>query len=165
MGFVKREVAENFISLGDGEGDAQQVGGILTRFVPNSHFSKPKTDYEFIDKAGATQLLSGSASLSRKIHAEDIGKFFKATFLGWKNSANGKYKDIDIAVWDGEPTEVMKAWPKFAQCYGKSSPLPVTAVAAKFAQPTPPPKDDFEDMPEPIRQGAIDDDLPFKGER
>jgi hypothetical protein len=159
MGFVKREVAENFVSLGEGEGDVRQVGGILTRFVENKHFDKPKTDYEFIDKNGELQVLSGSASLARQIHSEDLGKFFKATFEGWGKSANGKFKQIAVFIWEGELNPAMKAWPKLDQYYGKR---PTTIALVGRVAPKPAATDDFDEMPEPIQQGQVeDDDLPF----
>jgi len=150
VAFVKRTVAENFISLGDGEGDVKSVGGILTKFVENRQFAKPKTDYEFVDKDGKLQVLSGSASLARQIHADDMGKFFKATFEGWGKSNNGNFKQIAVYIWDGEPTEVMKQWPKFDQYY-RAGGQPVALVAR-----------DFEKMPAAIQKGEEEDDgLPF----
>jgi hypothetical protein len=158
MGFVKREVAENFVSLGEGEGDVKQVGGILTRFVENKHFDKPKTDYEFIDKNGELQVLSGSASLARQIHGEDLGKFFKATFEGWGKSANGKFKQIAVFIWEGELNDAMKAWPKLDQYYGKR---PATIALVGRVAPKPAATTGFDEVPEPIQQGQEDDDLPF----
>jgi hypothetical protein len=147
-GFVKREVAENFVALGDGEGEVKKVGGILVRFVENNHFDKPKTDYEYLDKNGNMQLLSGSASLARQINGGDLGKFFKAEFIGWGKSARGKFKNIAVYIWDGEPTDDMRKWPKFEDYYKGTGAAPAKR---------------FEDKPAAIVKGEEqdDDDLPF----
>lgn len=147
MGFTKREVAENFVSIGDGEGDVKKAGGILIGFVQNTHFATPKTDYQYINQRGEIATLSGSASLSRQIHAEDVGKFFKAEFEGWGKSNKGQFKKIAVYIWDGEPDETMRNWPRFAEYYNKR-----TAAEA--------PKQNFEEKPAALEDDD-DDDLPF----
>lgn len=145
MGWGKREVVDNFVTLGDSEGDVKKAGGILTRFVENRHFAQPKTDYEYVGQDGNLAVLSGSASLARQIHAEDLGKFFKAEFEGWGTSGKGKFKKIAVYIYDGEPTDTMRAWPKFAEYFGK-------AAASKSA-----PADDYP----PPHEDEDSDDLPF----
>lgn len=146
MAFVKRDVADNLVVLGDDDGNVRKAGGILVRFVPNTQFDKPKTDYEFVNKKGELMILSGSATLSRQIGSSDLGKFFKAEFEGWGKSANGKFKKIGVYFWDGDPTEEMKQWPKFSQYFGAATS-----------------RNDFADMPKSIAKGQEedDDDLPF----
>jgi hypothetical protein len=151
MSWGKREVNNNFVALGDGEGD-----------VLNNHFDKPKMDYEFINKAGETVLLSGSASLARQISADDMGKFFKAEFEGWGKSANGKFKQISVYIWDGEPNDAMQAWPRFAEFYGKKPAAPTTTeqkASAKSRMPAGLSDEEFETIPKTL--DAEDDDLPF----
>lgn len=157
MSWGKREVVDNFVTLGDGEADVSKTGGILTRFVENNHFAQPKTDYEFVGKDGALAVLSGSASLARQIHAEDLGKFFKAEFEGWGSSGKGKFKKIAVYIWNGEPNEAMKAWPKFSEYYGKAASN--GASAKETAKKV---RDDFDDFANPPKQLQDDtDDLPF----
>lgn len=154
MGFVKREVADNFVTIGDGDGDVAKAGGILTRFVPNNHFATPKTDYEFVNKQGELAILSGSASLMRQIHAEDLGKFFKVEFEGWGKSAKGAFKKIAVYLWDGEPTDEMRQWPRFSEYFGKQPKAqPALATATKI-------RDEFDKMPAALEKDD-DDDLPF----
>jgi hypothetical protein len=151
MSWGKREVNNNFVALGDEDGQVAKVGGILVRLVKNTHFEN-KTDYEFVGKDGELTLLSGSASLARQLSESDVGKFFKAEFEGWGKSANGKFKQIAVYVWDGEPNDAMKAWPRFKDFYGKRP----TTVYGK-----PQPKDDdFETAPAGLDRDG-DDDLPF----
>jgi hypothetical protein len=159
MSWGKREVVNNFISLGDGDDDVTKTGGILTRIVKNSHYDK--MDYEFVGKDGELAVLSGQATLARQISPDDMGKFFKAEFKGWGKSANGKYKVIEVYIWDGEPNEAMKAWPKFATYYGKKSADHTGPSAAKkLAEKVRDDFDDFADPPKALAK-AEDDDLPF----
>lgn len=155
MGFVKREVLDNLVILGDDDGNVRRAGGIFVRLVANTQFDKPKTDYEFVDKAGELQILSGSATLQRQITADDMGKFFKAEFEGWGRSANGKFKKIAVYIWDGEPTEQMKQWPKFSEYYGKGAPR---EEAKKTAERLREELDSFATNP---LKDEDDDDLPF----
>jgi hypothetical protein len=158
MGFTKREVLDNLVILGNDEGNVQKAGGIMTRLVLNTQFDKPKTDYEFVDKNGELKVIGGGATLARQIGPDDVGKFFKMEFEGWGRSANGKFKKIAVYIWDGEPSETMKAWPRFQEFYGKSAAVPLTANAQKAAAGAKQ-RDDFEDMPEALDKD--DDDLPF----
>jgi hypothetical protein len=59
--------------------------------------------------------LAGSASLSRQIFPADVGKFVKCSFQGWGKSANGKFKQIEVQIYSGEPTAEMKAWPRYGE--------------------------------------------------
>ena len=156
MGFVKREVVDNLVILGDDEGNVQKAGGILTRLVLNTSFEKPKTDYEYVDKSGELKVIGGGATLARQITPADVGKFFKVEFEGWGKSANGKFKKISVYMWDGELTDAMKQWPRFREFYGKAAPAPVSANAKAAAAKI---RDDFDEMPAALQ--ADDDDLPF----
>lgn len=156
MGFVKREVLDNLVILGDDDGNAQKVGGILTRLILNTQFDKPKMDYEYVDRAGELKVIGGGATLARQITPADVGKFFKAEFEGWGKSANGKFKKIAVYFWEGDLEDKMKAWPRLKEFYGKSAPTPVTANAAKVTEKA---RDDFDDFPAAL--DADDSDLPF----
>lgn len=117
MGFKKREIPDNYVSIGDKEGDKLQAGGIFTRMIENTHFKNPKLDYEYVNKKGELVILSGSASLARQIEYNDMGKFFKVEFEGWGDSPNGKFKKVGVYIWEGDVTPEMKQWPRYAEFY------------------------------------------------
>lgn len=151
MTWTKREAVTNLAVLGDEEGNKKKIGGLLIG-CPRDRMYPDKTNYELVQKDGEVQVLSGSASLRNQIGEADVGKFIKCEFTGWGKSANGKYKAIDVFVFDGEPTADMKAWPRyseFANGNGKKAP------AAKAAAPS----DDFESLPGGTQDE--EDDLPF----
>ena len=110
-----------------------------------------------MQRNGDSVWLAGSASIGRQVFPADVGKFVKAAFKGWGTSANGKFKDIEVLIFDGEPTAEMKKWPRWAE-------VNAAPKAKKDAKPEaeaapPPTDDDFSDFPE-----AVDDepsDLPF----
>lgn len=151
MAWAKREPVTNLVVLGDEEGNVKKTGGLLIG-CPKDRMYPDKTNYELVKQDGEVVTLSGSASLRNQIGEGDIGKFVKMEFTGWGKSANGKYKAIDVFVYDGEPTDAMKQWPRYAEfANGAKKPAPVKAAAK--------PSDDFEEFP-----GALNDDddsLPF----
>ncbi len=151
-GWKKREVQSGtFVSLGDGEKDVKKVSGLLIA-IPHNSMYPDKLDYVIVPKNGEELILSGSASLSRQINEKDIGKFIKCEFMEWAKSANGRYKVIEVNVFEGEPTDVMKQWPRYAEFH--------TAPKAK-APAKAEPADDFDDFGG-SQQGTDDsDDLPF----
>lgn len=157
MTWTKREAVTNLVVLGDGEGQKKKVGGLLIG-TPADRGYPDKVNYELVQQSGEVLLLSGSASLARQIGVGDIGKFIKCEFAGWGKSANGKFKAVDVNVWDGEPNEQMKAWPMYAEITAKQTGNSGgKKVEAK--QPARQGPDDFESFP-----GALaddDDDLPF----
>jgi hypothetical protein len=118
--------------------------------APRDQGYPDKVNYELVQQDGEALLLSGSASLARQINEHDIGKFVKCEFTGWGKSANGKFKMIDVNVWEGEPSDVMKEWPRFAEFHSKGK-APAKAVAT-----APTGDDDF-----PGALADEDDDLPF----
>lgn len=123
MSWTKREAVSNLVVLGDDEGHVKKVGGLLIG-TPRDRVYPDKTNYVLVKQSGEEFVLSGSASLNRQLSESDIGKFVKCEFLGWGKSANGKFKEIDVVVWDGEPTDDMKKWPRygeFAKGKGKTS--------------------------------------------
>lgn len=150
MSWAKREAVTNLVVLGDGEGHVKKIGGLLIG-TPRDSMYPDKINYEIVKQDGETIILSGSASLGRQINEHDVGKFIKCEFTGWGRSGNGKFKIIDVNVWEGEHSEAMKAWPRYAEFCG---PKP-KAKATSPAQPA----DDFEDFV--AANGADDDDLPF----
>lgn len=114
MTWAKREAVTNLVVLGEDEGQRRKVGGLLVG-TPRDRTYPDKVNYELVQKDGEVILLSGSASLGRQINEHDIGKFVKCEFTGWGKSANGKFKIIDVNVWEGEPNADMKAWPRYAE--------------------------------------------------
>lgn len=152
MTWAKREAVTNLVVLGDGEDHKRRVGGLLIG-VPHDRMYPEKVNYELVQKDGEVIILSGSASLGRQINEHDVGKFVKCEFTGWGKSANGKFKVIDVNVWEGEPTEDMKKWPRYAEFQA------AVKQNGKKAAPAPAPKDDdFDDF---SREPEPDDDLPF----
>ncbi len=152
MSWSKREAVSNMVFLGDDEGQKKKVGGLLIA-TPHDRMYPNKVNYELVQKDGEVVTLSGSASLSRQINEHDVGKFIKAEFTGWDKSANGKFRVIDVNVWEGEPTDDMKKWPRYAE----------------FATPTQAQKRNGASKPAPVEDddfggsGPIEetDDLPF----
>lgn len=149
MSWEKREPVTNLVVLGDEEGNKKKAGGLLVG-CPKDRMYPDKTNYELLQQDGEVQVLSGSASLRNQIGEADIGKFVKMEFTGWGKSPNGKYKAIEVFVFTGEPNDVMKAWPRFADFHGKNGKPP---VAAKTAVET------DETFPGALEED--DDDLPF----
>lgn len=153
MTWTKREAVTNLVVLGDEEGNRKKVGGLLIG-CPKDRMYPEKTNYELVQQDGEVQVLSGSASLRNQLGEADIGKFVKMEFTGWGRSANGKYKAIEVFVYDGEPTEAMKKWPRYAEfAHGNGK---AKAVAPAKAAPK---ADDFEEFPGALQDE--DDDLPF----
>ena len=157
MTWSKREPVTNLVFLGDGEDQRRSIGGLLIG-CPRDRMYPEKVNYELVQKDGEVLVLSGSASLGRQINEQDIGKFVKCEFTGWGKSANGKFKAIDVNVWEGEPNEAMKKWPRFGEV---AAPTQAQKKAATNGNPKPKQQepDDFEDMPEQLKDA--DDDLPF----
>lgn len=113
MGWDKREPVTNLAILGDEEGNKKKVGGLLIGIPRDKGYDK--ANYEIVQQDGEVIVLSGSASLARQISEADVGHFIKCEFTGWGKSPNGKFKAIDVFVYDGEPTDVMKKWPRYAE--------------------------------------------------
>lgn len=142
MSWEKREPVSNLVVLGDDENNAKKVGGLLLAVVKDAKYAN-RSNYQIVQKDGTVSTLAGSASLNNQIHEGDVGKFIKAEFKGWGKSPNGRYKEIEVLIWEGEPTEDMKNWPRFKDAQKKAS------------QPDP------EPAPEPDEDFGGDEDLPF----
>jgi hypothetical protein len=150
MTWAKREAVTNLVMLGDGEGQRKKIGGLLIG-APRDRMYPDKVNYELVQKDGEVLVLSGSASLARQLGEADIGKFVKCEFTGWGKSPNGKFKAIDVNVWEGEVTPEMKQWPRYGEFNGgKPKPAAVAQVA--------PAGDEFSDFDD---TAAGDEDLPF----
>lgn len=150
MGWEKREAVSDLVILGDEQGNKKSVGGLLVALPHDKGYDK--TNYQIVKQSGEEVTVSGSRSIARQISANDVGKFVKFTFTGWGNSPNGKFKAIEVNVWEGEPTPEMKAWPRFADLQKGNGKPPVatkTAVASSLE----------EDFPGALEE--TDDDLPF----
>jgi hypothetical protein len=151
MAWAKREPVTNLVVLGDEDGNKKKVGGLLIG-CPRDRMYPDKTNYELVQQDGEVQVLSGSASLRNQLGEADIGKFVKMEFTGWGKSANGKYKAIEVFVYDGEPNDMMKKWPRFGEFGNGAKPK----AAAKATAPA---TDDFEEFPGALQDD--EDDLPF----
>lgn len=149
MSWTKRDPVQNMVFLGDGEGDRSTVGGLLVDVSQNKLYPQ-KVDYHLVQKTGEVYVLGGSASLNRQLGVADVGKFIKCAFKGWGKSANGKFKEIEVNVWDGPISPEMKAWPQYSE-FEK----PKAAAGAK-SKPT----DDGEGFPAALADEE-DDGLPF----
>ena len=150
MGWTKREPVSNLVVLGDDEGQTKKVAGLLLKLTQDTMYPA-RNNYELVQKNGESITLAGCASLSRQIGVTDVGHFVKCEFKGWGHSANGKFKDIEVFIWNDEPTADMKAWPRWRESQALLEPSKKTA---------PPKKDEaFEDVPAALDDES--DDLPF----
>lgn len=150
MGWQKREPVSNLVVLGDDDGQVKKVGGLLASLKQDTMYPA-RNNYELIQKDGSSLWLAGSASIGRQLGPQDVGKFVKAEFVKWGSSKNGKFKEIDVVIWDGEPTEDMKKWPRYKE---------ITALARHAngnGKPEEPPPLTDADAP----QDDEDDGLPF----
>ena len=152
MGFVKREPVQDLVILGDGEGQQEKVGGLLIGIPHDKGYDKD--NYAILMSNGDVGIVSGSASLARQISPDDIDKFVLFEFTGWGKSPNGKFKAIEVHVWEGPLSEKMKAWPK-APAAEKEAPAAKPKEKAAAAKPKP---------IAPIG-GGFDDDEPSQGDR
>jgi len=146
MSWTKREVSANLVILGDAEGQVRKVGGLLAAIMPDPRYPDNRR-YELVQKDGTSKTVAGSASINSQLGVGDAGKFVKLTFEGWGKSANGRFKEITVEVFEGEPTPEMLAWPRYKEVQDSQKRRP-----AGKAEPPPveePPIDD------------LDDDLPF----
>ncbi len=143
MAWSKREPVSNLVVLGDDEGQVKKVGGLLASVKQDAQYPS-RSNYELIQKDGESIMLAGSASIGRQLFPGDIGRFVKLTFMGWGSSKNGKFKEIEVNVFDGEPTDDMKKWPRYAELSRKPK--------GESADGDPGPTDTGDDF---------DDDLPF----
>lgn len=151
MSWTKREAVTNLVILGDEEGHKKKVGGLLVG-CPRDRTYPDKVNFELVQQDGEVLVLSGSASLARQLSEHDIGKFVKCEFTGWGRSGNGKFKVIEVNIWEGEPNEQMLGWPRFKEFYPPKSNGKPAAASAKS-------DDDADSFP-----GALadeEDDLPF----
>ena len=114
MAWDKRDPVSNLVILGDDEGQVRKVGGLLASIRQDNQYPS-RHNYELVKQDGESIWLAGSASLSRQIFPADVGKFVKCAFQGWGKSANGKFKQIEVQIYSGEPTAEMKAWPRYGE--------------------------------------------------
>lgn len=147
MSWTKREPTTDLVILGDDEGCIRKIGGLLVGMAQDQQYPQ-RSNYRITKKDGDTVTLAGSASLSRQIFPHDVGKFIACEFLGWGKSPNGKFKQIEVRIWDGEPTEDMKAWPGYREFHAPKPGANSAGAPASF--------DDFA-----AGDTDADDDLPF----
>ena len=151
MGWNKREPASNLVILGDDEGNVASVSGLLVAVTQDTMYPN-RMNYELVQRSGDSLHLAGSASLGRQIGPHDVGKFVKCAFAGWGKSANGKFKQIEVNVWEGDPTEAMKSWPRYGEPH---KPAAHATPAAKHPKAEP-----FADIPVALADEE-DSSLPF----
>lgn len=156
MSWAKREAVTNLVILGDGPDNKKKVGGLLIA-TPFDRMYPDKMNYVIVQRDGEELVLSGSASLGRQLAETDIGKFVKCEFKGWGKSANGKFKEIEVNVWEGLPNDDMKKWPRYGEVQAPTQAQ--KKAAAQPAKATAPAAADDDGFP-----GALEDDeddLPF----
>ncbi len=146
MAWTKREPVSNLTQLGDGQGQVQKVAGLLASVKPDPNPKYKNDVYEIVQKNGESINLAGSASLTRQINEADVGHFIKCEFKGWGNSPNGKFKDIEVQIFEGDATPEMKLWPRWKELNGQ------------FTKPTAGSSHEPDDAES---QDAEDSDLPF----
>ena len=122
MTWQKRDPVSNLVVLGDDDGQVQKIGGLLVGLRQDAQYPS-RHNYEIVKRDGESVWLAGSASLGRQLGPNDAGKFIKCEFVGWGKSANGKFKQIDVVVWDGEPTADMKKWPQYGETLEDAPPV------------------------------------------
>lgn len=120
MSWSKREVDSNIVILGDGEGNVARVGGLLVSIRPDPRYSDNKR-YELVQQDGTSKSVAGSAAINSQLGPADVGKFVKLAFAGWGSSGNGKFKKIEVQVWDGPPSPEMLKWPRYSELNGTKS--------------------------------------------
>lgn len=123
MSWSKREAVSNLVILGDdAEKNQKKAGGLLASIARDATYTD-NFNYELVQKDGSSILLAGNASINRMIHEKDIGKFVKAEFFGWGKTQKGaRFKQIEVQVWDGEPTPEMKKWPRWEELQNGGTP-------------------------------------------
>ena len=143
MGWAKREVDTNLVILGDAEGNARKVGGLLAGIMPDRRYPDNRR-YELVQQDGTVKSLAGSASINSQLGPADVGRFVKLLFAGWEKGGNGRWKKIEVHVYEGEPTPEMHKWPRFSELQtipkGKKNGAPADADEI-------PPPDDDDDLP------------------
>lgn len=142
-GWQKRD-SSNLIVIGDGEGQARKVGGLLASIAPDPRYPDNRR-YELVQQDGTSKIVAGTTVVNNQIGIHDIGKFIKLSFEGWGSGGNGKFKNIDVQVFEGAPTDDMKKWPRFAELHGRKA-----SVAAPL-----------DETPTPLGEESDDDSLPF----
>lgn len=111
MAWSKRNTGELLV-LGDANGQVRKAGGLLVGVRKSSEYDNFL--FDFVKQNGDTVAVAGSTTINNVLGPRDIGKFVKIEFLGWGQGKSGrKFKDIDVQVWDGEPTDDMRAWPRY----------------------------------------------------
>jgi len=149
MTWNKREPVSNLVVLGDDEGNVAKAAGLLVAVTQDTMYPN-RSNYELVQQNGDSLLLAGSASLGRQIGPHDVGKFVKCRFLGWGKAAAGKFKQIEVLIWEGDVSDAMRKWPRFGE----------PAKAAHAPTPAPANGPGFDDVPGALGDSE-DDGLPF----
>ena len=143
MSWEKQETPEA-IGIGDGKDQKPKAGGLLAEVREVEGDNGPFMVYDFVQRDGTTQAVYGSSAIDRELKSGvHVGRFIKLVFKERVAGKKGReFKDIDVEIWKGDPTDDMRAWPRFEEL----QPKPVAAPSI----------DEF-----PGALDASDDDLPF----
>lgn len=161
MTWNKRQVAQNLVILGDDEGHVRRAHGLLADVTPDPQYPNNRR-YLLIGQAGAEKIVAGSTSLNLQVGPGDVGKFVKFSFVGWERGKRGRFKAMEVEVYDGPATKAMLDWlgpegtVRYKQLNG-NAPRPLAAVPAGASVGAAAPED-FP--PEPSGDDDLDD-LPF----
>ena len=112
----------NAISLGDGEGQHKQAGGLLVNILTDVG-ENHAIIYELVQKDGVVLPVWGSAAIDRQVGPHHIGKFIKMVFKGREPTSRGQdFKVIKTSIWDAPLNDDMLNWPRVGEFY---TPAPV----------------------------------------
>lgn len=165
-GWTKREPVQNLVVLGDGPDNRRKVAGLLAGLERDRMYPE-KENYRIVQQDGETIVLGGNVTLGRQISAADVGKFIKCAFTGWGKSANGRFKVIEVNVYEGDLSDAMKSWPRYAEVQAslRAAPAPKAQATRAGVGNTPTGRTDEPDFGDdehlPPALADEDDDLPF----
>jgi len=146
MTWKKREPTANLVVLGDDEGHVKKVAGLLASTRQDDRYPS-RLQYELVQQSGESIWLAGSASIDNQMGPGDVGKFVKLQFLGWGSAARGKFKQIEVIVWDGPPTAKMSAWPRWVELYNLKHGIEEESAAAAAVEEDVEDAEDTDDLP------------------
>jgi len=150
-GWTRRDGASNLVVLGDGEGQVTKVQGLLANITPDPRFPDNKR-FAVVQRDGTEVTVAGSAAINSAVGLQDVGKFLRLEFEGWQKGRNGQFKAIKVEVYDGEATDTMRQWPRWAELNSKEPRKQSRAAKPALAEPP---------IADPDPDEEEDDDLPF----
>jgi len=141
-----REPTTDLVILGDDTGHVKKVAGLLADTRQDQRYPS-RLQYELVQKSGDSLWLAGSASIDNQMGPGDVGKFVKLAFLGWGSSKNGKFKQIEVRVWDGPPTDEMMKWPRWKDLFDAKHGVPEEEAIAEAVEEAVEDEEDADDLP------------------